>query len=401
MPIVKLNSIYNLADQGWTETFYRSASSVESGTNVDRDYLLASMAMRPRSAFLEATRGQEVVGYRRMFLDLADTQGQHDGSPGTANVSALCRIDFVGGGYRHIHVRGLPDSLVRMRRSGGDNPPAELLESLQHWFGHMQRLQFRGRLRSREEPWYTVRETSPTEDETPYVRVEVEGDFQPNVGSYVYFGEKGSLHLKPGRAYWVLESDPGSIVLYHPWLDGLPDQPGRGQRVKQLAFEYPAFESLDFVRYSAYRPGPRFRAASWEPFNPRQWPLSPCGRIVDYLRQAYICGMRYRVDDVGVLDNIRWFFPTHRYVISKPTDFIEARPPQTSIPFAHPFGSRNWDLDEWPEIPLGETYARQYHHGRQRAVLAGYGLAGAESIWREGAVGGLPPLKFSPKTGWP
>ena len=396
----KLNLIYNLGDQGWTETFYRTSATVEAAAQLDAAFLRATMRLRTDGVLLEASRSQEEGGLRPHFLDLARVRGLAPGLPHTTAICAHCRIDFAGGGSRPLHVRGIPFDWVKYDKQGRGRPPQRFLDLLGEWFGHAQRVGLAGRMRRREEPWHNVTRLSESEEYPSLVRVSVGDDFQPAQGEFVYFGQAGQLAVRAEKPYWVYASSPGEVTLFETW-PGTRDEPTSNLRMKRLAFDYPAFEQIRFSHFGTYKPGAKYRPASWQEVQPGRVPFSPCQRIVDYLRRCYTTRMRFRADDLEAAEKIRWFFlDFHLERKYRPPAIVDG-PALKVIPFATPFGSRNWLVDEWPEIPVGETWERRNSHGVQTSVLTGEGLAGAESVWRTGATGGLPALRYSPSTGWP
>lgn len=400
MPFYGLTSIYNLPQNGWTETVYRETASAKEAANVDAEYLRAALAFRPQDVTFEATRSHEEFGLRRIFLDLVALNGLAAGTRDAATTKALCRVDYRGGGYRHFQVRGLPDRFVIRKSDGTPNPPKNFLDMLQVWFQNMQRLSFRGRLKNADLPWFKVREYRRDPD-GDYVQILTDGDFCPEPGSFVYFGEKGQWLLKGGRHFWVERSEPGAVTLWHPWPIPMGTFPSQGQRVRSLEFAYPEFETFEFVGYGTYKKGGVYRPMSFEPRRPRNVPVSTCQRIVDFGRKAYTVGMRFRQDDVGAIEPVRWFFLTHHLDRKFSPPAIVAEPPRTVIPYAHPFGQRNWDYNQWPELPLGEVEERQNTNGRQTDILTGEGLVGNASHWMTGAISSVTTGKFSPRTGWP
>lgn len=397
----KVNLIYNLGPQGWTETFYRLSPTIPAAANVPLSFLQAAMKLRPHACTLEATRSQEVHGLRRIYLDFAQVGGLHTRRPDVASTAAYCWIQFAGGYGRPYYFRGLPDSLVRRTAAGIDNPPPELLAGIQSYFAAMQAADLRGRLRARSEPWHRVRKLVAGGDDGDLVRVEIDGAMDVQPGDFVYFGERKNLLVSPGKAYWVETVEPGAVTLFAPWPAGLVDQWTTGLRVKRLRYEYPPLESIEFRAFSSRQTGPRYHPMTWEPLQPRAVPISTCQRIVDYARQPYQVAMRFRAEDLGDEQNVRWFVPTQYLDRKFSPPLLTDGPRLTTIPYAHPFGSRHWELSEWPELPIGETGQRSRIRGRQRTFLTAQGLAGSESAWTDADATLDRPLKYSPATGWP
>lgn len=400
MPFYGLTSIYNLPRNGWTETVYREAASAREAADVDTAYLRAALAFRPAAVVLEATRAHEDFGLRRIFLDLVRLTGLAAGTRDAASTTALCRVDYAGGGYRHFQVRGLPDRFVVRKADGTPDPPKNFLDMLQAWFLEMRRLNFRGRVKNVTLPWFQVKEYRRDPD-GDYVQILTDDAFRPAIGSFVYFGKKGEWLLKGERHYWVEKSEPGAVTLWHPWPIPMDTFPSQGQRVRALEFSYPEFDAFEFVDYGSYKKGGVYRPMSFEPLRPRNVPVSTCQRIVDFGRKSYKVGMRFRPDDVGAVEPVRWFFLTHHLDRKVKPPAVVAGPPATVIPYAHPFGQRNWDYNQWPELPLGEVELRAYVDGRQTDVLTGEGLVGSANAWMGGAVSSVTTGKFSPRTGWP
>lgn len=400
MPASKLNLIFNLGANGWTETFYRAAATVEQAAQLDPAFLRATMRLRTDGVLLEASRSQEEGGLRPHFLDLARVRGLAPGDPHTTAICAHCRIDFAGGGNRPLHVRGIPYDWCKTDTKGRSRPPARFLDVLEEWFDHARRVGLAGRFRNRDEPWHNVTRLSPSEEFPGLVRAEVDDDFQPSQGEFVYFGQAGQFAVKAEKPYWVYASAPGELTLFAPW-PGTHTEPMSRLRCKRLSFDYPAFDQIRFSHFGTYKPGAKYRPATWQEVQPGRIPFSPCMRIVDYLRRCYTCRLRFRLDDWEAAEKIRWFFVDSHLERKFSPPAIAAGPALTVVPFATPFGSRNWVLTEWPELPVGETWERTNYHGKQSSVLTGEGLAGAESVWRTGAAGALPALRYSPATGWP
>lgn len=80
--------------------------------------------------------------------------------------------------------------------------------------------------------------------------------------------------------------------------------------------------------------------------------------------------MRFFRDDLGTLVPVEWYYvPDDRAV----------------VPYAHPFGSRDWELAEEQPL-LGEVYGtRTYYAGDHAPELAGIGLCGSREQWERGA----------------
>lgn len=398
----KLTLIYNQQDQGWTETFYRTSDTTENAADLPAAFFRASVSLRSRKTLLEATRSQQEGGWRRTFLDLAEIPQTENIEPANRGVCALVWLQFRGGYGRHLYLRGLPKAWVTRAESGRPQAPRAFAQAMDAYFEQIQAADLRGRLRRRDLRYREVVAFQQNADNPAYTDVLLDGHLDAAAGQHVYFSVQSLPVVRSGRNYWTVASEPGRLTIFHPWPAGLKSPlPARG-RVKRLAFEYPVFDYWQFRGWNTYQPGGVYVPASFEPLHPRLFPLSPCGRIVEFLRQCYQVRMRPRVDDHTVADWVRWYFPTQHLDIKVLDNPPLNTYPRRVVPFAHLFGSRNWDLEEWPELPLGETYERtNWHHGRQRTILTGEGLAGRPRAWQVGTVGGDAYPLYDPRTGWP
>jgi len=93
---------------------------------------------------------------------------------------------------------------------------------------------------------------------------------------------------------------------------------------------------------------------------------------VDVLRSCYDVDMSFYRDNPALLKRVRWSFVPD----TTPT-----------LPFAHPFTARNWDLKDptWPA--LGEQRApRPYYNGTPPDTPARAGLCGTVDQWQNGAL---------------
>jgi hypothetical protein len=94
--------------------------------------------------------------------------------------------------------------------------------------------------------------------------------------------------------------------------------------------------------------------------------------------------MRLFADDLGQAVEVVWYFV--------PWD----RP---TIPYAHPFGSRDWD-DFRGQLILGEVYdKRVWYDGADPHGLDGQGFCGSQKQWFQGASVADPVRALNPRTG--
>jgi len=110
--------------------------------------------------------------------------------------------------------------------------------------------------------------------------------------------------------------------------------------------------------------------------------------MVDYIRSAYSCPVRFFRDDPLSVLNVRW-------------SFVPENTP--GMPFSHAFGSRQWDLDEEEEPLVGELDGPRAWRGGLPAFplpivgplgIDNLGLCGSEDQWKRGALTSdpVPPV---------
>jgi len=408
MPIYQVTVIFSLKDQGWTETYYRESDSARNAANLGTPEQMVNtwLLFRPAATVLEAVRAQQVDGLRPMYLKLYRTWLMTDlVRPDVTAASAILRVNFVGGGFRHVYIRGVADEWVKRFGDGLDDPRGVLSLRLRDLIARYRELGFRGKRTLRREKFQILRAfPHPTNPES-YTQIVCRNDFSVSVGETVDFLGPDLHRTKPilgvcrEKGYLVADFQPGLLTIVNPWPENLKDQTFRGNYVRRFEYDYPAFEDVEFVKFGTFRTSTRYHAASWAPDNPTASPINPCGRIVDYLRVCDRVRMRLFFDTAAEIP-VTWYF-----VNDPPRGPFEplANPPQTrpnipgpvarhAIPFEHPFGSRHWDLaNGLPQLLIGELYQpRTWYSGRPPVELDGGFACGDLGQWGVGASGGDP-----------
>lgn len=387
----KLTLIFGMADQGWTQTFYREADSARAATQIhEHGGLLPWLDILPRLATIDAVRAQEVDGLRRMYTRLLGYNGGPYTIPDLTAVAARIQIPFLFGRSRSLYLRGLPDVLVQRRR-GIDVPGPALIRGIEKINRRIGELKLRGR-NTIKTPKFRVKSWGPSSAGESFTQIEVDGhpDFRP--GSYVDVGGTPLFGLRTETNYVCIESVPGFVTIVNDWPADLATRIVRKPVwIREKLYEYPLLDPGQFVNFTKYDTRARYRPASWYPCRPGDSVINPCGRIVDHLRVCYTVNMRTFFDDPGATIPVQWYFPD-----------MEAFPDRGSIPYDHPFGSRNWDLEHDYETLLGERYQpRPWHSGSARAELSGLGLCGSMNQWNRGASAADAVKPINNRTGSP
>lgn len=386
MPIYRLNFIYQLADQGWTETYYRFADSARLASHFgDPQHLQHWMDCRPHAAKLMAIRAQGVDGLRRVYLRELGLQGLFD-DPDVTCTAAVLQLDFAGTAGRHLWLRGLADSLVKRRFNGSDNPQPRLIQALSNLSRSIKELALRGRQIVNRHPWSHAFLFGP--DENPQLtRVLIRENFAAVPGDYVYFGLGPVLGIRPERAYLVVDREPTELILANAWPENLGFQvPDKPVRVRKHEFDYPFLDGAEFKFFRKHSTGAAYRPVSWVADGLGRMPQHPCGRLVDRLRTCYATEMRPFRHDIAITVPVKWYF------------LEEGKP---AVPYEHPFASRNWELQtDYPTL-LGEVFERTHYSGRAPVELNGVGLCGSRDAWENGASPDETIKPINPTTGQP
>jgi len=386
MGIYRLNFIYQLGNDGWTETYYREHDSARLASELGGyDNLKHWIEFRPTGVKLVAIRAQEVTGLRRVYLRELGLSGLAD-APDVVSTAAVLQLDFAGTAGRDLWLRGLADSQVKRRQGGLDNPQPALIAGLRGLSRTINELALLGRQIVNSHPWSYALSFGPDPDEPQVTRARVWSSFQAAPGDVVYFGHK-AIGLQPERGYLVIDRDGDELILVNPWPTNTgvitPDKP---IRVRKLEYVYPRLDGCKFKFFRKHTTGPAYRPVSWVADGIQRMPMHPCGRMVDRLRTCYQTAMRPFRHDIGVTVPVKWYFVP------------EGRP---AVPFEHPFASRNWELDsEYPTL-LGEIYERTHYAGRAPIDLNGVGLCGSREAWENGAGPAESIKPINPTTGQP
>lgn len=387
MPIYKVTLIYTLYDQGFTETYYRAANSARAATDFGGESGLSPwLEFRPRDCLIEAIRAQEVGELRRIYIRRVITRGGPYLDADVTSVCARLYINFDGGSGRHLYLRGLADHLVRRDVNGKDNPSDLFWQSLERLRRRMRELNLAGR-RTVQTEKFRLYSLSPFPGNSLFSIAAVDPAFKVAAGEYVDLGGPMVFGLPREKRFLVVEAEtPGTVVISYQWPESLPAiTADLASWIRVKRFDYPGFDDVRFSTFSKYSTRAKYRPASWAPLTPLVSVLNPCGSVVDYLRQCYTAEMRINRDDAATTVPVAWYF----------TDDLGGADRRRTVPYEHPFGSRNWDLGEEYETVLGEVYSpRPWYSGRAPVELSGIGICGSAAAWQNGAGSGdfIPPL---------
>jgi hypothetical protein len=374
---------------GWTEQYYREADSARQATDLGGPAgLTRFLALRSPPTELQAIRAEEVEGLRRIYVRRVDrTATTRDVSPDVAAVSVRCTVPFEGGGSRSVWIRGVPDQWVlRDRLTGLDRPAAALADRLARLWPRVRELRLRGR-RLVQSAWFNRLHSAGAHPTEPtWTRVFVDTPPALAVGDRVYFGGRlDCCPIKAERPYWITEVTDAWVSLLTPWPVLLADQSMRLARMRVLTYEYPLLRAGEFAAFSTHATGAAYRPATWT-YTGKRSPVDPCGRVVDYLRQTYRTTIRPYRDDPGIELPIVWYW---------------TKPGAGEVPFDHPFGSRQWQLEDGQPPLIGEQYARRRTSGSNVTGLDAVGLCGSAEQWGFGPSVGDPLRLVNPQTGQP
>jgi len=402
MPFYSLALIYSQGTRGFIENFYRQADSArQAGDFGGAAGLAPFLISRPFFTRLQAIRAQEETGLKRLHLRLHWLEGNKNlMTPNVTSVAAKFRLHFEGGGSRGLEFRGVDDSLVSRLGDGRPDPAPEFLLMVQKLSDRIQELQLRGR-RLVKHPKHIVHSYGPHPESSALTLVRLRfSDFAPAPGSYVDFGGgRGLDYLQPERGYLVLDSEPGWLSVWRQWRDTAPVVGNGRVWVRQLEYDYPRLGPLELADFGSYATGPAYRPASWAALEPWRCPISPCGRIVDFVRTTHDGDMAVFRSDSSVTLRVRWYFPE---LLPDPQEgqprTVEEIP---AVPHEHPFGSRLWEQhgDFLPSLGMRYTDAR--NSGRPSALLRGVGLCGSPDAWTNGAAADEPFRPLNATTGQP
>lgn len=402
MPHYRVVFVFELGENGWTETYYRRAENAVAATDFTSrsPFLIPWHTFRVPSARLAWVRAQEEGGLRRVHLRRVDGgHGHFDRPRDLVPLSARVRFPMLGGGHRDLYLRGLADQLIRYHVDGSVAVPTRLGEAIENIGAAVREWGLRGRRRILHEK-HRMFSVGPNADFASWTTITTHDGWLPPVGERVYFGGPPHVAIDRERGYLVTARYAESFAVAHPWPLGMAEQPYRGW-ARLLEYEYPNLGEPVFADYTRHVTGKRYVPATWVPDWAPAAQLHPCGRVVDVLRtnEAYKCGMRFFELDPDLVLPVRWeFFDQHVRLISRVNWTVEAGAPVQTVPYEHPFASRAWDLADEYETRLGETYARKWHRGKQTAVLSGRGLAGSRRAWEQGIDFTEPQVKTNPDT---
>lgn len=402
MPFYRISFIYKLANKGWTETYYREANSAREASDFGGAVGLTPwLQLRTSPVILQAIRAQELDGLKRMFLRLCWLPGTKIlGTPDVTSTMAHLHIPFQGGSHRRLDFRGLDDFYVQRNTAGQDTPGPGFMPLLADLNQRFRELDLRGqRLVKHPEHLVASFGLHPDSELLTLVTLRYPG-VVAQTGQYVDFGGGRMMGLVRGRGYLVIDSQPGFLTLLHPWDPDMADWNGGGKIwVRHLEYEYPRLGDLQFAGFDSHKTGPAYKPVSWAASSPWRAPISPCGRIVDFVRQAYTVDMALFRYDTSITNAVKWYYPE---ILPQPRRGLPTRIEEIpAVPFEHPFGSRLWEIagDFLPS--LGERKERRKYSGRPLALVSGIGLCGSLDAWMNGAGINEPQRPLNATTGQP
>lgn len=410
MPPHLVTLIYRHGEKhGSTETFYRDAEDGRRASDFGGpDGLAPFLNLRPASTVLQAIRAQEESGLRRVYLRLCWIHGRKNTpAPDNPGIAAKIQFPVSGGGHRGYELRGLIDSHVARDALGNDAPGPGFLSDLAQLGRRIGELSLCARSLRRQHPKNEVLRYGLDEDNPGATLVELRNpEFVPAVGSYVDFGGGGLRWLLRSRGYVVLASRPRFLSVYHEWGDVRDIDVGAERLLgdgpvwcRQLEYDYDRLGELEFTGFGTYPTGPAYFPCSWAVESPWRSPLSPCGRIVDFLRHTYTTRMAFWREDPGQTVRVRWYRPEiiPGAALGQPQT-VEEIP---AVPWEHPFASRQWERAGDFLPALGELLAYTRNNGRPKALLRGIGLCGSRDAWENGAKIDEPLRPINVTTGQP
>jgi hypothetical protein len=135
MPFYKVVFQYNQHQRGFSETFYRSGSSIQAASSIDNDLIGAALQMRGNNTILKTIRISEVSNNRRSVPIEKNQIASNIFIPDIVSSAALVRLIGVEPpASRNLWLRGLKDFETRRQYiTGVDEPDGNLITAIREY----------------------------------------------------------------------------------------------------------------------------------------------------------------------------------------------------------------------------------------------------------------------------
>jgi len=219
MPFYKVSYVFKLADQGWTETYYRQADDAGSCVNMSITSLNKFISFRSDTTVLQAVRAVEVGGVRRgVVRPLTFLTGGGAGNPDVTGVTAQMKLSSSAGHNRILSVRGLADSSVLRSAAGASQPTAALTNALQDMMTEVIALGYRIQFFTAQTKYNVVSLSPQTGNENITVVTLPAGTPIPAVGDQVrFFGFDRCILHDFSSPFRVLYVGTNSFMIGYKW----------------------------------------------------------------------------------------------------------------------------------------------------------------------------------------
>lgn len=219
MPFYKVSFVFKLADQGWTETYYKQADDAGGCVNLTVGQLTKFVSFRSDLTRLQAIRAIEVGGVRRgVVRALSWLNPGTLGAADVTGVTAQMKLSAFSGHNRILSVRGLADSSVLRDGSGGSTPTAALTNGLTDMMAEVVNQGYRIQFFTSQTK-YSVLSLSPqTGNENITVVTLPAGTPVPAVGEQVrFFGYDRCILHNFNAPFRVLYNSATSFSIGYKW----------------------------------------------------------------------------------------------------------------------------------------------------------------------------------------
>jgi hypothetical protein len=259
MPDYKITFVYEQGKSGFTEVFYRSATTPQEAANtISASRISSFLGIRIGGTILRAIKATEVSGLRKSYIRTMNMQfpagalissGAFTQTVATPDVTAVCaqlRFGFNGGGSRIVNVRALGD-VDTLRSVTFNDVPSSRLQQLISDYAAAVVVDFKGqRLVDAGVagfPWIPAASIAAHPTNPAWSRITVGSQTQFSaIGDLLYFRGVDRAIFPGLRGVFRLVSVPTSTTLDigYKYREAVSSTGFTDTQVRKAAYTYPA-----------------------------------------------------------------------------------------------------------------------------------------------------------------
>lgn len=251
MVMCKVTLVYQLADQGWTETWYHEAANVKTAATLTALQISRLIDFRSAATIIQAVRAVEVGGLHLGYPNPINRKSTLSSlaKPDVTAVSCTCRAATTDGGSRPLFLRGLADDDVIRSLAGVNEPSARLIAAIADYKAVV--LARNWRMQKLEgidvHPWQSITWMRPAPlSNNQKMLVTFNDSSDPiAVGQYIYFKGLDPTVFPGLKGYFkAVAVDSTGVTINFPWRLNVTEYTPINAFARRAEWTYPTVEDL-------------------------------------------------------------------------------------------------------------------------------------------------------------